>query len=444
MIQVIKNQAFIALFVLTCFLFFCLDGREDPLLEISFLLNALFSLVQLFRYNGRPYSLFRMFFLFNFSFMSVIPFIQWKNLLSFWGAQLIPDNTYLYLNLLLFGTQILFTLIYEWFSYEDDNLGTEESVNLQEWSLFTKILLLLIISCIGLLTFYIYDFNWFFLIFRGMESDEKDFLRFGQSFMLFFDFFIRPIPLVVFIFYWISDQSGRLWRVVYLFLALICLFPTSVPRLQAAALYMPVVFLMFPILVKGDRFNLFFISALLVVFPFLNQFRYFSLSQRIVFELDFSILLTEHFDAYHNLGVVLDTNLITYGNQLLGAVLFFVPRSLWLTKPLGSGHFVAQQNNFYYDNVSMPYIAEGYLNGGLLVVFLFIAVIAYVCAVYDNRFWNTQTAIARFRIRYLILLGMFFFILRGDLMNGIAYSVAIALAIWCVDTLIRILNQYRL
>lgn len=444
MISVLKNQGFISLFVLTCFLFYGIDGRQDLLLESSFLVNALFSLFQLFRYNERPYSLFRMFFLFNFSFMAVIPFVQWKSLLSFWGAQLIADNTYLYLNLLLLGTQVLFVLIYDRFSYEKEKPVSEEKESLQEWNLFSKVVLFVFLSLICVFTFYVYDFNWFFLIFRGMESNERDFLKFGQSFMLFFDFFIRPIPLVVFIFYWISDKSQILWRILFMILALICLFPTSVPRLQAAALYMPVVFLMFPALVKGNRFNIFFIGALLVVFPFLNQFRYFSLSQKVSFELDFSILLTEHFDAYHNLGVVLDTRLVTYGNQLLGALLFFIPRSLWHNKPLGSGHFVAQQNNFYYDNVSMPYVAEGYLNGGFLIVFFFILLIALFSVVYDNRFWNTCAAVARFKIRYLIMLGMFFFILRGDLMNGIAYSVAISLAIGCVDRIVKILNLYRL
>lgn len=92
----------------------------------------------------------------------------------------------------------------------------------------------------------------------------------------------------------------------------------------------------------------------------------------------------------------------------------------------------------------MPYVAEGYLNGGFLIVFFFILLIALFSVVYDNRFWNTRAAVARFKIRYLIMLGMFFFILRGDLMNGIAYSVAISLAIGCVDRIVKILNLYRL
>jgi hypothetical protein len=50
---------------------------------------------------------------------------------------------------------------------------------------------------------------------------------------------------------------------------------------------------------------------------------------------------------------------ITYGRQLVGALLFFVPSSLWPNKPIGSGTLVAEnmlmtRYSFWYTNISMP------------------------------------------------------------------------------------------
>lgn len=60
----------------------------------------------------------------------------------------------------------------------------------------------------------------------------------------------------------------------------------------------------------------------------LNQFRYFSINQRISIlpELFFN---QAHFDAYQNFVDVLRTDFVTYGNQLVG-VYFFIPRAFGL------------------------------------------------------------------------------------------------------------------
>jgi len=80
---------------------------------------------------------------------------------------------------------------------------------------------------------------------------------------------------------------------------------------------------------------------------------------------------------------------ITYGRQLVGALLFFVPRSIWPNKPVGSGHFVAEnmlmtRYSFWFTNISMPFPGEGYINFGILGIILFAFILALVSKITDN------------------------------------------------------------
>lgn len=81
-----------------------------------------------------------------------------------------------------------------------------------------------------------------------------------------------------------------------------------------------------------------------------------------------------HFDSYQSILSVLNSEIITYGNQLLGVLLFWVPRSIWSNKPIGSGAFMAEITNLDFSNISMNYFAEGYINFGVFGMFLFLLV----------------------------------------------------------------------
>lgn len=58
----------------------------------------------------------------------------------------------------------------------------------------------------------------------------------------------------------------------------------------------------------------------------------------------------------------------TNGRQLLGCFLFFIPRTIWKTKPIGSGALVAEIIGQEHTNISMPFIGEGLINFGFLVL----------------------------------------------------------------------------
>ena len=39
---------------------------------------------------------------------------------------------------------------------------------------------------------------------------------------------------------------------------------------------------------------------------------------------------------------------------------------MWPDKPIGSGGFIAEQYDFFFDHISLNYWAEGYINFGIL------------------------------------------------------------------------------
>ncbi len=72
-----------------------------------------------------------------------------------------------------------------------------------------------------------------------------------------------------------------------------------------------------------------------------------------------------------------------YGNNFLGALLFFVPRSIWPGKPEPSGQIVADYLGYWYVNVSNPLPTEALLAFGVIGPVLFLFWLGYVLARID-------------------------------------------------------------
>lgn len=86
------------------------------------------------------------------------------------------------------------------------------------------------------------------------------------------------------------------------------------------------------------------------------------------FRLDF-----DSFQQIANAILYIQTNELRYGANFAGALLFWIPRSLWPEKPIHSGHVVTSDLGFSYTNVSCPLPAEAYISGKLaLVCFVFL------------------------------------------------------------------------
>lgn len=168
-----------------------------------------------------------------------------------------------------------------------------------------------------------------------------------------------------------------------------------------------------------------------------------ALQSEVSFGLEYWTSMT--FDAYEMLASAVSytlTNGYLYGENFLGAMGFFVPRSIWVTKPIGSGAFLMEEfyrfNNPYGDftNVSCPLVAESFLASG----FLGVAVISFVAGgvtklldqLYSNSLSLRRPGVKFFQAYYFVAGGTFFFMMRGDLLSSWAYLTGITTSFFIV------------
>ena len=224
------------------------------------------------------------------------------------------------------------------------------------------------------------------------------------------------------------------WKCV---LALACLgiacFPTGLPRNMMASFYAGLLIVMFDGTEKGRWFSWVILAGLVLVFPAVEIFRRMATLENgnilaVMAEGMQSCYLQGHYDA-HQMIITIRRYVqefgLSWGGQLLGALLFFVPRAIWPGKPEGTGHtaIVALEQN-QFSNVSAPLIAEGYVNFGLVGVILLALAVGVLVRKLDGSYWNGDKSVRLVRVIYPFSMFMFFFLLRGDMMSAGAYTAA--------------------
>ncbi len=131
---------------------------------------------------------------------------------------------------------------------------------------------------------------------------------------------------------------------------------------------------------------------------------------------------------------------LQWGHQLLGSMLFFVPSSLWTSKPLATGIFLGNyliaHYSMWFTNLSAPLVAEGYLDFG------YVGVVAYAAGMaYFVTFLNT---LARRRDKWAALpmatyASVFLMIvLRGSLMIAMGFGVAAFLSFGLASAMLSV------
>lgn len=214
---------------------------------------------------------------------------------------------------------------------------------------------------------------------------------------------------------------------------LVCI-PTTVSRNYAGIFYLGVLFNYFRIFKKTyiRVIPIAFILVLNILFPILTHARYDYFSFNYVMthfsDMTSTAFLSGDFDAYSMFCETVrytQEHDVTYGRQLSGVLFFFVPRSIWPDKPVGSGYFIGDQFGYSFLNISCPYMAEGYINFGIFGTILFLAVIAIIFKRLDSFYWQRvkENVLNNFFIiLYPSLIGAFFFIFRGDLLSSYSYT----------------------
>ncbi len=389
------------------------------------------SIYNIFSRGNEPFSLEKMFYLFSLFFFGVAPLLQSFENSNFWYYRPLLEEEYFFTNILVIIIIILYKFVYLFFRRTIQRPKAEKKLNsfkVPDKITFINSLLLIALS---LLAFFIVfasnDFNILPMLVRGgelvadvmsnVEADES------PTKWLIVNNFVRPISIMCFLYYAVSKEKNKVIFTILGLLALMTCFPSAVPRFAAAAMYIPVILILFSFVRKKNVFSLIFVGGLLFLFPFLNIFRNFGDVNNEEFKLDFKMFTEAHFDSYQNFALLVSNEIITYGGQLLGVFLFWVPRSIWPEKPLGTGAFNAEKLNFFFSNVAANYFAEGYVNFGYLGIILFLLFLAYQTALVDKIYWESERKVSGdfFSVLYTISLGFLFFILRGDMLSSVAY-----------------------
>ncbi len=423
------NRIIIIIISLFCLIFFY-EGRSGHFSERVYLSSEaimIFSVFMIFSSDGRAYSLRKIFYLFTLFFFGVAPLIQFYHRTSSFNARLLKEHEYFHMNLLVFTIMLAYEIFYRGFSAKSKSYNPSfiRKLKISNLRLSQEVILILVSLFSLLYVVYINDFVIMRLFFRGGEfaADASD--KESSSLGLLMSQTIRPLAFISFLYYLLVPRRHLLVTVILFCLSFITIFPAAVPRFYAAAVYIPLMLISFKPFAKKNIFSLTFIGGLLIVFPFLNNFRHFSRNTELKLDLNFDMFVEGHFDSYQNFALIYFSDIITWGQQLLGVMFFWVPRTIWPTKPIGSGYLLAHKMQFSWDNISANYFAEGYINFGYAGIFLFVVVLAFTTSLLDNLYWNRLQFIKNnfFKAAYLLLLGMLFFVMRGDLLSSTAFTV---------------------
>lgn len=433
-----------ALMIITFFGFLCYmilpgiaeGGRGD--IYFLFFVNILFSIVMIIKKsNEHSYSVELIHWLFYFFFFGVAAMIQYNNSTYPWG--LIPTDDEIFsanLQLLLWGLMFLFgSMSYNHKpSKRETKLCSISNSDLWIFSVIALGITVYKISAVGL--YNLFSRGTSTITFGGVDSSIRMLLHFGMNSFVTFNFAFCITKKRIDRFY-----KSNFLLIVAMICLLICCFPLGVSRYNAAVIYFGVALLGFSNSFKGRRFVYVFIGAFMILFPLFDAFRYvgfgdvnFTEQFKIVFQNITDSYTEGHYDAYSMYMQVVrfvGLNGKSKGRQLLGNVLFFIPRSMWENKPVGTGHTVMLMQGREFTNVSAPLPAECYMNFGLVGVVFFGFIIGRFMKKIDCIYWSRENLrnekkYSALDIFYPFGMMFFFFIMRGDLLSSVSYTIAYA------------------
>lgn len=414
--------------IATAILVYCFDL---DLVDFTFLINSIFSFLVLIFLMKKKISVMAFVFIFNLLFLSLVPWLQYKNSVYIWSREAFYFDDYLWTNLVIFISFLC--MIFGRFIISNKITMDFNTYNISKVNLYGVIFVFLLCILSFLIVFYSRGNSLLALFFRsGVLYDIEN--NFSLNII---STIVRFIPLFLLLSF--SSNNNKLIVVILFIFVLLCAFPTGIPRYYVSYIYMPILF----VYIKWIRKNIIVIPMVLLsvffVFPFLNQFRYYSQDLSISIFSGFEFIYSGHFDAYQNLMSVIKFSYVTYGYQLLGVLLFFVPRSLWDNKPFGSGYTIAEEYNFIFNNISMPYIGEGYINFGFLGVIIFSIFLGMIMKKIDYYLIHSE----KNNLQYgygVFLCAAIFFVQRGDLLSSFSVIIAVSIAYLIVCKVVRFIN----
>lgn len=409
-----KKNLIFSIFIFFYFLFLSfLFSLSFDMVGLSFIFNLIFGCFFIGLSLQKNINTLLFFYIFNLLFFVFIPWIHYSLNVTIWANIPFSSNDYILLNILLFFINIWVFIFY----YISPIFFKIKEKHTNEPNFFKSLFICFICFII---VFYSVDFNYIKLFLRGLENDDAEYIKVSPV-LLILSALARILP--AFIFLRFSESKNFYKRITIFLFVLLCAFPLSIPRFYVAYIYLPILLSFFSSFRKSIQITFIMLLSIFIVFPFLNQFRYFSSIENLTIFPEKDFFIQAHFDAYQNFLEVIRVDFITYGYQLLGVILFFIPRSIWPNKPVGSGYQMAENYNYNFNNISMPFLAEGYVNFGYAGLLLFSAALAVIMKQLDFKYLLNPGDKIVMSFGVFVCAGLFF-MFRGDLMSSFSYMLS--------------------
>lgn len=444
------NYNFILLFyIINIFFLFSLSLREFEITFLLFLFITIicFGLNKHFQYKTSIGV--SSFFIFNYLFFYVAPIIQLDLL---YNQNYILINTIPYKKNLIIKSLVyinFFTLIFliTYYRFQNKKILINKNNNFFDYYRFKKVSFFFLIISICLIPSLFYFQN-------------NDDLVNNLPVYMFYKKFIFFIPFFSALFFSKFRNKNTL---IILVLALILLIlyknPFFEKRNALGPIYLTLATIFFPFLFNTNKkIFLILLFSLLVLFPLLTiithtkEIRDIYGFQYVVNQIDLKFVLYEsfnklHYDAFANLIASIEyinSFGVSFGKQLFGSILFFLPRSFWLDKPLPSGmeigNYLIDYHEMWFNNISLPLVAEGLLDFGIVGIILFSFLLARILIFFER--WIEEDIFLK------KIIGIYFsyhmiYILRGDLMTAVAYFAGPFLAIYVLPNFIKFFFKKR-
>jgi hypothetical protein len=170
------------------------------------------------------------------------------------------------------------------------------------------------------------------------------------------------------------------------------------------------------------------LAALFLVFPLASTFRN-TLEAKVQFRNPLQSLTGGDFDSFdqiNNAVFYVAVHGTTHGQQLLGVIFFWIPRSIWPNKAVDTGILLAEFRNYSFTNLSAPLWAEFFVNGGWIALVLGMVAVGYFARAWDGRLDQQISLVGAPGIVGCVLPFYSLILLRGSLLQAVA-SVAVVL-----------------
>lgn len=227
-------------------------------------------------------------------------------------------------------------------------------------------------------------------------------------------------------------------------LAFIANYPPAVARSWLGVVLMAPVMLLAP---WGRRASMFWVLSLTFiltwVYPRADMFRYDNTLGEALQRLEKQEAVREHVMSVDYSELQMTTNCYVYiqrndfmwGNNLLSAALFFVPRSIWPTKAERSDLVVANAIGYRQKNLSSAYWSEGYMAFGLPGLALLLLMYGFASRSLEHRYVLARLQGQITAAGPLALIVPFwgayqFYFLRGNLITAVGYSALPLALMW--------------